>query len=336
MRHSNQLLLALCCILWMMSIGCKQGDGIKETTSFYYWKTTYKLNAFEKNYVQTNAIKKIYLRCFDVVPTQNGYSPEAVMLWQDEPLQKVLYIPTVFIRNEIWQAMDSAKTNLLSTQVIKLCTQIMAAKKLPMQEIQIDCDWTASTQQMYFYFLACMAKQKIIVSNTLRLYQYKYRKDAGIAPTNYASLMCYNMGNLKSAAAQNSIINQADLAAYIDGQSPYPKPINIAMPIFHWALVYHGNQFKNILYNMPNTQNDCWVSTKENQFICVKDYLDTISNQYFYKQETIRLEKIKKQEWISIKNYLHEHLINQQHEIIYFDLDSTNICNYLLPNAATQ
>jgi hypothetical protein len=299
------------------------------STSFYYWKTSYALNNFEKKYLQDNHVQNIYMRCFDVIPSAKLYEPNAVLIWKDAPEKNINYIPVVFITNAIFENVDSSEVSSMVNNIFQLTQQIFASQNLSILEMQIDCDWTTSTKDIYFYFLELLAKKKIIVSNTLRLYQYKYRKDAGIAPTNYASLMCYNMGNLKSANTENSIINLKDLQAYTNQVTDYPKPINIAMPLFDWVLVYKKNAFKNILYSCPNTSTSNWKKIKENQFICIRNYLDTCCNQYFYNAETIRIEQISKQDWLQAKQYIQQHLSNTKNEIIYYTLDSAQIQNYL-------
>ena len=65
------------------------------------------------------------------------------------------------------------------------------------KEIQIDCDWTASTQEAYFEFLHYLkekAKDKQIqLSATIRLHQLSMTPP----PVDRGILMMYNTGDVK-------------------------------------------------------------------------------------------------------------------------------------------
>lgn len=308
---------------------CEVKNKKNEDLSFYYWKTNYALNGFETEYLRKQQVKKIYLRCFDVVWENNTASPQGVLMWQDKPIDNIQYIPTVFIRNEVFLDTDSVTLKRLADKIESLCTQVLGSHKLQLSEIQIDCDWTKTTRNAYFYFLAYLKQKKLVVSNTLRLYQYKYRDESGIAPTDYASLMCYNMGNIKEEDAENSILNKRDLASYLNGLSAYPQPLNIALPLFSWTLLYSNHSLKGILYKTPDLQNNHWSRISDVQYLCTQDYYDLNCGQEFYKNEKLRIEQITpqalKEAFLIIKKYVK----NSKNELIYFDLDSSKIRNTL-------
>lgn len=306
---------------------CRKKD-IHNEVSFYFWKTNYHLTRYEVEYLREHQVKKIYLRCFDIVLEGKNPKPEHPLLWKNKPLDEVEYIPTVFIQNKIFSNIDSSFLKNLADKTYRLCKQILASQQRPIYEIQFDCDWTKSTKTAYFYFLSYMKTKKIRVSNTLRLYQYKYRREAGIAPVDYASLMCYNMGNIKDAQAENSILNQKELNSYLSISS-YPKPLNVALPIFNWTLLYHGNDFKGILYDVPDVQNGCWLKQTPSTYLCTRDYYDSNSQRIFMNQDRIRQENISKEELFNAQKLIQNKVNNTKHEIIYFDLDSTKLAHCL-------
>ncbi len=311
------------------TVSCIQSSEVKnsknEDISFYYWKTNYTLTGFETEYLRKHHVKKIYLHCFDVVWENHTATPQGVLLWQDEPLPNVQYIPTVFIRNEVFLNKDTVMLKGMADKIISLSSQILASRKLPLSEIQIDCDWTKTTRDAYFYFLAYLKQKKLLVSNTLRLYQYKYREESGIAPADYTSLMCYNMGNMKDEHAENSILNQKDLVSYLSGQHTYPKPLNIALPLFNWTLLYNQHSLKGILYKTPDLQNQYWKRISDIQYLCTQDYYDLNCGQEFYKNEKIRIEQITPQALKEALLIIKKYVKNSKNELIYFDLDSSKI-----------
>ena len=296
---------------------------------FYHWKTSYHLTDFEKKYLQNHHVNKIYLHCFDIAMHDLLPKPRGVLIWNDSVDKKIKYIPTVFIENEVFKQIDSLAIQQMAKNTLSLCTQILDAQQLTMQEIQIDCDWTESTRRNYFYFLNQLKKSGLTISATLRLYQYKYRTASGIPPVDYVSLMCYNMGTLKKIQAENSILNTNDLANYLNVKTPYPMALNIALPIFHWTLLFQEQHFKGILYQQPNVLNENWHRETSMLYICTKEYYDTLCERIFLKNESVRIESISKKQLNEALSTIQKKVNNTKNEIIYFDLDSNKISQCL-------
>lgn len=313
----------------VLFFSCKSNKEQAEQVSFYYWKTTYTLSNYEEQYLEKKHVKRIYIRMFDIVPTAKAPQPESVLMWEEKPDTAIQFIPTVFIRNEIFYDIDSVQISLLVSKTFSLVKQILSSQQLPFTEIQIDCDWTKNTKGNYFYFLKELKKKNLIVSNTLRLYQYKYRTESGIAPTDYVTLMCYNMGNMNSPSAENSILNIKNLREYTQQVKPYPQVINVALPIFYWTLLYDNKVLEGIFYDTPNVQNGNWKQIEKNKYQIIKPYFDEQLNRSFDLQHQIRIEKISSVDFEKAKTYIHQTINNSKYEIIYFDLDSSKIQTYL-------
>lgn len=307
------------------SLSCRQKEKASKQISFYYWKTTYAPSPFELKYLEDQKVNRIYLHCFDIVAENELPLPQGVLIWKQKPLSSIEYIPVVFIENKVFIESSTAGLDSLCDKMLHLCKQIFSDQDLKVNEIQIDCDWTASSKENYFHFLQRVKKNGLIVSNTLRLYQYKYRKESGIAPTDFATLMCYNMGSMKDAKAGNSILNQNDLQAYLKGQPLYPVPMNVALPIFNWTLLYKGHHFEGILYKIPQTENGNWKKVNDGVYVCSRDYFDISCERIFYAGEQIRVENISPQQLSDAKKTIHQYVDNTKNEIIYFDLDSAKL-----------
>ena len=122
-------------------------------SSFYYWKSGFKLTGFEKQRLDSLNIKTIYIKFFDVDwdAATNQPSPKAVIRFTDSSYKQFNIIPTVFITNECIQKIDSSQIGATATKIITLVKQIIfnnTFKEVP--EVQIDCDWTAGTKEKYF------------------------------------------------------------------------------------------------------------------------------------------------------------------------------------------
>ncbi len=166
----------------ILLISCNK-EHKKSSTSFYYWKTNYTLSAFEKEYLVENNVSKIYIRCFDISMNETMAEPKGVLLWKQKPLKNINYIPVVYIENEVFKNIYNPDE--LAENIMKLCTQIFNSQQLKINEIQFDCDWTPTTRNEYFEFLKSVKEKnkQLKMSNTLRMYQYKYPDKTGVPPT---------------------------------------------------------------------------------------------------------------------------------------------------------
>jgi hypothetical protein len=335
----NTIVLVLLC-------GCAGQRKGSELKSFYYWRTTYKLNTTEKLACKKLAIHAIYYRAFDIEPSKSfaDLTPTQVMQWQQEPLQNVRYVPVVFIRNEVFLKgedllarntsdanqkginLDSAGIRNLAASIVRLCTQINAYKKLPCDEIQIDCDWSESTQHQYFYLLHEVNKLQVEATSTLRLWQHKDPVTAGVPPVSVATLMCYNMGDIRDAGKKNSIINMADIRAYLGNAKNYPCKIKIAMPIFSWYVHFSESKFVDIMYTIE--QPSLWTTQDSITYICIQSHLAKSGGYQYKATDKLVLEHCSAQMLQAVENYINSKNLNTAHETIYFSLDSAALTRY--------
>ena len=291
--------------------------------SFYYWKTSYRLSAYEQQFLTELGTEKIYFRAFDVLDME----PVGVLQWADSLMDGVEYIPVVFIDKEVFRTIDSSQNIALAQNVFRLIEGICHYKNFEPKEIQIDCDWTRETKQNYFAFLVALkniAEQKISV--TIRLHQIKFAQRTGIPPCDYGVLMCYNMGNIKSPKAKNSIYEQELLRSYLKNAS-YNLPLKPALPIFEWLLWYRGEQFMGILpASMQAVDLVDYCTRHSNVYTFHTD--TTLSSLAFKKGDCIRDEAISQTKLAALKKYLRQSSLNLSDEFIYFSLDSANIQDY--------
>lgn len=224
--------------------------------AFYYWKSNNELNnSSVLEQMSKCKIKKIYVKYFEVdySETMGNYPYDKTDLsgYYMGKADSVRVVPTVFIKNGIFQYSKEKDLAVLADNIVFLIDKYNKGKFDKMavtDEIQIDCDWTKSSKEKYFYLLKKIKEiSKRNISCTLRLYPYKYPNIMGIPPVDKATLMCYNLIKPLSQKSRNSILDIAELASYLDKRRSYPIHLDIALPVFSWTQLYHNNQFAGLL-----------------------------------------------------------------------------------------
>jgi hypothetical protein len=205
----------------------------------------------------------------------------------------IAIVPTIYLHNDIFSKTDKAALDALADNVnyliAKYCTDYFREGK-QMAEYQMDCDWTLSTKDNYFYFLKKMKElSKKKISCTLRLYPYKYPDKMGVPPVDSAMLMCYNLINPMENKDKNSILDLDELSSYL-GDYEYPLHLDIALPLYSWAHVYQNNQFARALYTDIRGLKKALKEEKPLWYEVVKD--TTISDFYFRKGDKVKIEEM--------------------------------------------
>lgn len=250
------LLAAAICIA-----GCRQvPSGSQVARSFYYWKSALVLKQPELDALRLLRINRLYIRFFDVGWNAASRQPMPLAV-TSFPHHNVLpdtsaIIPTIFITKECIANMDSTQVMQTAQLMMRLTDTMIAVNRLAnIPEVQIDCDWTAATRQRYFALLAAIrqltARSNRKLSATIRLYQCKYAGKAGVPPVDRGLLMCYNMGNLRNPEVKNSILDLAELKQYTSALPLYPLPLDIALPLFGWKVLFRNNRYAGLISTLP-------------------------------------------------------------------------------------
>jgi hypothetical protein len=295
--------------------------------SFYFWRTNFKLSTLEKKTIQSNDVKKIYLRYFDVALAHNNPFPVAT-IYITEHLKNVAIVPVVFIKNTVFLS-EQTNAKDLAQKVLKLINQINQKHKINCNEIQIDCDWSLESREKYFEFLSYFRKEsKRKVSATIRLHQVKYFEKTKIPPVDGGVLMLYNMGKI-GANEENSIYDAQVAQQYITSLKNYPLKVNVALPIFSWAIHIRNNQVVNLIskVNIGNFTSDKNFDNYKDNFFKVKENQIKLG-LFFKKGDIIKVESISKGNIKEMINQLSDNCVLPPDEIIYYDLDENNIKQY--------
>lgn len=322
-------LFMLLCIL----CSCKQIKKERNIErSFYYWKSVLQITPFEKQRLDSLQVKTLYLKFFDVDWDEEFKRPKplAKIRIADSAYKDFSVIPAIFITNACIQKIDTGQVKELAQNLIQLINGIALSNNFnDIPEIQFDCDWTASTKEKYFALLNEFKtlKPDKKLSVTIRLHQIKYISKSGIPPVHRGLLMCYNMGNLKDPATNNSIIETAELKKYIGGLAKYPLPLDIAFPLFDWKVLYRNNMYKGLIQHLPEAVFSNSFSEKEgNRFRILKDTL--LQGYDLRKGDMIRNEQSEIKEILLTASEISNQIKNTRLRVSLYHLDSLTLSKY--------
>lgn len=216
-----------------------------QQNAVYYWRTTFKLNEVEKQFLQENNIQKMYVRFFDVEPNRyrkfrDDCAPVATIDFYDTVPKFIEIVPVVFIKPEAITEYQTFTDNL-AHRLYAMCQY----HNIAINEVQFDCDWTGSTREAFFQFLKEIRKslndyfqKEIKLSSTIRLHQL-----AQTPPdVDYGVLMCYNAGDFKDYKTENSILDIQDVKPYLKYLKSYDLPLTLGLPIYEWNVAFDGNK----------------------------------------------------------------------------------------------
>lgn len=331
-------LTCLCCSVFLLS-GCaeknEKSSGNITEPSFYHWKSVFAPTNSELTVLKSNNVKNIYLRFFDVDwnTTNNQPSPIAQVRIPDATIfsdQKLGVIPTVFITNECIQKISMEQCGPLAENIYKLISNIASVNQIdPIKEIQIDCDWTAATKDKYFSLLESLQKIDTahLYSATIRLFQVKYKNDAGVPPVKKGMLMCYNMGNLKSPLTNNSIIDPGELKKYTSNLDAYPLPLDVALPLFSWYVLFRENGYAGLLQDIGSEAlKGMSKPIGPNRIEIVKD--TAWNNVSLKKGDLLRYENSSYDDIIKSASIIREKIKNTGFRLSLYHLDSIILSKY--------
>jgi len=229
-------------------------------------------------------------------------------------------VPTIFIDNDLFKVCDMASYAKQITD--RIATMSETNDIVNVHEIQIDCDWTRTTEADYFKFLGIIKsnlKPGILLSVTIRLHQLNMI----IPPVDRGVLMCYNTGAVRSNETGNSILQSSDVALYAKNLESYKLPLDIAYPTFEWAVWFSNNNFQSLLRNIdPANKN---LTHKEKNRYTVKNGFYQ-EGHYLSTDDEVRFEYSSFDEIIKTKKLLEHQL--KDFSIILYHLDHTNLSKY--------
>lgn len=248
-----------------------------ETNAVYYWKTVCSLDSADYKFLEDNKVERAYIRFFDVVLDESPLAveeiiPNASLQIKDSiPVKDI--VPAIFVTQEALKRMDG-KYELWANKIVKRVLAMCSYNELPEpKEIQLDCDWTKSSQVNFFELCKkvkeIMFKQDstALVSATIRLHQLSQK----IPPVDYGVLMLYNTGSFKNISENNSIISKENIEPYLKYLPSYPLHLDIAYPTYSWILLFRNNKFIRLIKEDLPINNVNFYMTDNSHFKVVND-----------------------------------------------------------------
>ncbi|PXY43484.1 hypothetical protein [Flavobacterium hydrophilum] len=281
--------------------------------SVYYWKSdSWDLSTKESTILKDLKIKKLYIKFFEIDHNEAygdfPVSKTSLRFYQQEDLD---IVPTVYIKNEVFKNTNRKRLDTLADNINFLINKYAKDKferVNPIKEFQMDCDWTLTTKDNYFYFLKKLKEiSKKEISCTLRLYPYKYPEKMGVPPVDKAILMCYNLINPLENHSKNSILDIEELKLYLNKKRKYPLHLDIALPTYSWMQVYQNDHFYKVIYD---GQKEILKSLKEIKPLWYEVKKDTVVDDFYLRIG----DKIKYENLTSAK-------INEAIEVIKKNVD---------------
>lgn len=320
-------------VLFLIGLSHCQPVDHKVTPAFYHWQTHLNLTEVEQQLLQDLNIRTLYVKFFDVDWdfVRQQAVPKATVQITPKLDSSLRIIPTIFITNRTFLHIPEQNMDTLVGNVYKKLKFL--ANRKPIQEIQIDCDWTNRTRIQYFTFLNKLkerfVEQAISLSATIRLHQFKYPDETGIPPVSKGMLMVYNVGELENWAEPNSILALKTLKPYLSSIEAYPIKLDLALPIFAWGVVYRGPKLIKLINNLRYEMLDTHSYVKqlaENRYELTKS--SYINGYYLYEGDRIRTERISPELLIQTSNLLAKNRPFKQFNLAFYHLDTSTIKHY--------
>jgi len=315
----------------MVAFSCQEKAATPKI-SFYYWKTIFDLQAPEIASLKENQVEKLYVRYFDIglkelKSGQKMAMPYAAIKFKNDLPLPLEIVPVVFIKNEVMLS-KKIPTDSLAMQTLKMIENINKSIGISVTEIQLDCDWSIFSQIRFNQYLSKLKElSNYKLSTTIRLHQIKHHNSLGIPYTDEGVLKFYNMGKINGDTL-NSIYDRDIASMYIKSLQYYPLKLNVALPIYSWALqIRDGNVIKLI----SKVENGSVLNDKSLKKISKHQYEfkegRIMFGNYFKKGDIIKIEQIKTKDLMEMAGDLKDYLKEVPEEVIFFDLDAINFNN---------
>ncbi|HZH87661.1 MAG TPA: hypothetical protein VFD78_00635 [Chitinophagaceae bacterium] len=318
----------------LLTTSCEQKNNRQITRGIYYWKTNVKITEYEQERIDDLAVEEVYVKFFDVDIAADGknITPVAIVNFS-ENIPKQDIIPVVFITPRALNTLDRATIEDFVENVASLIAHKAKDIDLDPQEIQMDCDWTRSNKDLYFSFLRKLKNHPFfkdkILSVTIRLHQIKYAAESGIPPVDKGLLMVYNMESLTDINIKNSIISTVVAKDYLTSVSQYPLPLDVALPIFSWSLLFEKNQLLGILREVSDKDingNKSLYLLEDNLYKVTEN--TTLKNYDLKKDQIIRFENSDIKVVQQVAQFLSKEMKNDSMKVLLYHCDSLQLQNY--------
>ncbi|WP_128543575.1 hypothetical protein [Larkinella soli] len=311
--------------------GCRTEEKKDLSPAFYYWKTSFQLTPTDASLLADLKINKLYVRFFDVDldPSTGKAAPKAPLRSFHPPVGPEI-IPVVFLTNQTLLKTPASEVPGLARNILRKIQSYGRPAGLRFQEIQMDCDWTATTRARYFLLLETMRKDfPGRLSATIRLHQVKFPDRTGIPPVDRGMVMFYNMADWKKPETNNSIYDLEVADRYLAFVGKYPVPLDMVLPLFRWTVVYRNQRFLHLLNQVDReVVAGAGFLTRRNDQTFVADRDTTAFGFSVRRGDVFRTEECLPRDLLKGRDRLLSEIQNQKLTFALYHLDSTVLTPY--------
>lgn len=325
--------IGLGCLICLLT-SCQYQRGVE--ASFYYWKTVYRQDSVENNALKSIAAKRLFVRIMDVDLDETGTMaiPISSIAFKTPLPNTIEAVPVIYLVNEVLKQQSEQQLKILASKILSYTeAKVRQGGKENFRELQLDCDWTSSTRNRYFYFLQELKKhtdQKgITLSATLRLHQVKNIHNSGVPPVDKVLLMCYNMGNLRQYGPQNSILDLKEMEIYLkDVLKTYPLTIDVALPLFSWSVIFRDKQYIGISKRLEPyllADTSLFEQQASSPLYVLKKSLPKAGLR---ANDVVRREEVNVPDLLAASDFLSRYLPRENFKLIFYHLDAPLLNNF--------
>lgn len=337
-RYLANVILSLLVGLIMGS--CSNDISSGECNGVYYWRTTFSINDYEKEFLNNHNIKRLFVRFFDVdddkkINDVSKVIPRATLQFKDSIVPGIEIVPTIYITTSAIESMQTKEAEY-AEKILRRINAMCLQNGILFKELQLDCDWTKHTQQ-HFFKLCEEIKSRLdstqSLSSTIRLHQLTQTPP----PVDKGVLMVYNTGNLMEMKTENSIFSRKDIEPYLRDNrlALYPLPLDVAYPAYGWALLFRKGQekyyFDRILRQTNLSSYPQIKQIGKNVYEVTSDINfspETKSWPDVYRGHRIRIERPSAEEILEVKYLIERQLVGKPHNNIIYHLDQSQLTHY--------
>ena len=325
MKKINYIFLLIITLSLFLLPSCRKNADSSDGNAIYYWRTTFTLNGYERDFLKKHNVSKMYVRFFDVVDYYSeGAVPDGTLIFLDSVPKDIEIVPTVFITSD---AIRNYKQ--FSSKMFERIKAMAEVNDVTFNEIQIDCDWTESSKDSYFEFMKefrqLLKKNDIKLSATIRLFQLQYE----VPDADYGVLMCYNTGEIDNWETSNSIINPGVIEAYVSNLKDYKLPLSIALPQFSWDVVFNAG--KSMLYidysKRDYSDKNLFKKIGENKYERIDVEADADNYYRYSAPHYFRHEEANISTILKVKDNVLGNMSQKPVQMVIYQLDSANLSN---------
>lgn len=313
----------------------------RETNAVYYWKTVFDLDREDLEFIRRHEVGRVYLRMFDVAEDALASAvaertfpnaslrigPEGSFILADSLADRE-FVPVVYITLEALKAMNGNE-GVLARNIVTRVRNMCEYHSIPnVGELQIDCDWTRSTQGSFFALcdsvkgVTAQLELPWRLSATIRLHQL----GGDAPPVDCGVLMVYNTGSFDDPDATNSILDLKDVKPYLKHLAHYPLHLDVAYPTYSWQLLFRKRQFVGLLNGLNLADTTQFARRGTNQYVALRDI--GYNDRLILKGDVVRGEESAFGDIAKVKEAIEGRLSGREHSNILYHLDSKNLSKY--------